>query len=255
MKNRKINFKRLILFIFFPLLIICILCYFFVFNDSTMPANGFTNAFINYKASDYDIIHLTENPAYSGIGQQHVGGMDGYTTTFTLKGNDKITFKEYKQNGNASWSQNKYWDNTMETDGCGITALSIILSGYGYLDTPEDLRKEYYPILKSDDIPMVLKNSYNIECSGFYYDGIHLSDEKINEALNNRCVILACVWNKSYANRWTTESHYMAILATDNNGKLYISNPNGIDGSEKASGWYDTSEITKYLAKVLYIWY
>ena len=35
----------------------------------------------------------------------------------------------------------------MENSGCGITAMSIILSGYGKYKTPEDLWQKYYPVL------------------------------------------------------------------------------------------------------------
>ena len=35
----------------------------------------------------------------------------------------------------------------MAENGCGITALATILSGYNKNYTPEDLRQQYYPKL------------------------------------------------------------------------------------------------------------
>ena len=168
-------------------------------------------------------------------------------------GENPKTYIEYKQNGNSSWSNMPYWENTMESDGCGITALSIILSGYGKTYTPGDLRKMYYPVLNLDNLSDELSNTFKINNSGFYYDSVHLSRTSIENHLNTNRPVLICVWNRPSANRWTTVSHYMVLLATDNMGKVYVSNPNGLENTSKASGWYDIDEITPYLAKALYI--
>ena len=45
----------------------------------------------------------------------------------------------------------------------------------------------------------------------------------------------------------------MVLLAVNNNGKIYISNPNGEDGTENESGWYDADEILPYVVKALFI--
>ena len=45
----------------------------------------------------------------------------------------------------------------------------------------------------------------------------------------------------------------MVLLASDNNGKVYVSNPNGLENTEKSSGWYDFDEVTPFIAKALYI--
>lgn len=141
----------------------------------------------------------------------------------------------------------------METDGCLITALSIILSGYGKTKTPEDLRKMYYPYLKADKLSYELSNSFGIENTDFHFDSIHLSNDYIEEHLKTNRPILICVWNKPTVNRWTSVSHYMVLLATDGEGKVYVSNPNGLENTYKTSGWYDINEITPYLAKALFI--
>lgn len=58
---------------------------------------------------------------------------------------------------------------------------------------------------------------------------------------------------KPINNRWTTSSHYMVLLATDDNDMVYVSNPNGEENNSKSSGWYKFEEITPYIAKALYI--
>lgn len=175
---------------------------------------------------EYDTIKLDHNNNYPGEGQKNVQARDGYFTTFTTYGTYKKTYKEYKQNGTSSWSTNSYWDGTMETSGCGITAMSIILSGYGKSCTPEDLRKEFYPVLNGDMISSTLSNVYNIRNSDFYYDSIHLSNEALEKHLKSDRPVLICVWNKPTVNRWTTASHYLVLLACDNNHMVYVSNPN-----------------------------
>ena len=185
-------------------------------------------------------------------GQEKVSNKDGYFTTFTASDGKK--YIEFKQNCNASWSNKPYWDNTMETDGCGITALSIILSGYTDLSlTPEDLRQMYYPVLDPSKISDVLENSYGIKNSDFVYDSTRLSNDNILGHLRSNCPVLVCVWNKPKKNRWTEVSHYMVLLGADENGMVYVSNPNGPDNSHKSSGWYDISEVTPYIAKALFM--
>ena len=185
-------------------------------------------------------------------GQEKVPEKDGYFTTFTSLDNKK--YIEYKQNCNASWSNNPYWDGTMETDGCGITALSVILSGYTDLEcTPEDLRKMFYPVLDPNKISGTLENTYGIKNTNFVYDNVRISNGNIQEHLKTNRPVLICVWDKPKKNRWTEVSHYMVLLATDDNDMVYVSNPNGAENSSKSSGWYNINEVTPYIAKALFI--
>ncbi len=131
--------------------------------------------------------------------------------------------------------------------------MSIILSGYDKNYTPEDLRQKYYPVLNGENISKELKNTFGISNTDFFYDSVHLSNDYIEKYLNSNRPILICVWNKYKENRWTTASHYLVLLASDGNGKVYISNPNGLENDSKSSGWYDINEITPYIAKALFI--
>lgn len=238
-KKKKLKFRRIILLLILGLTFYCLTKY-----DSL---------FENYFSKHASVIHQTQNKNYAGIGQKEVKNEDGYFTTFTTEEIYPKTYIEYKQNGTASWSEKSYWGGTMRENGCGITALSIILSAYGKNVTPEDLRQKYYPVLNAEQIPNELSIGFGIQNSGFYFDRVHLSDNSIIEHLQTNRPILICVWNQPHKNRWTEKSHYMVLLATDSHEKVYVSNPNGGKNDSKSSGWYKISEITPYIAKALYI--
>ena len=244
----KLNKKRVVL----ALLLACALFYLFTNSyDISIEISNFISSLINH--SQYDVIKHDSNSSYAGIGQKKVKHKDGYFTTFTTEENHQKTYLEYKQNGNSSWSNNTYWGNTMAENGCGITVMSIILSGYNKDYTPEDLRKKYYPVMDYEQFSSELSSTFGIKNSGFYYDSEHLSNTYIEEHLLTNRPIIVCVWNQPHNNRWTTAALYMALLATDGNGMVYVSNPNGLKNDSKSSGWYAINEVTPYLAKALYI--
>lgn len=236
---------------FLIILGICLLLKNCSFSELSYNLNKFISKVTN--SSEYKTIKQDVNKNYSGIGQEKIKNKDGYFTTFTTTENNKKTYIEYKQNGNSSWSNNQYWGGTMAENGCGITALSIILSGYNKHYSPEALRQKYNPILKYDSLSQELSKTFNIKNTDFYYDSAHLSKEKIQEHLQTNRPILICVWNKPHNNRWTTASHYMVLLASDDKDMVYISNPNGGANNSKSSGWYNFKEIIPYIAKALYI--
>lgn len=221
------------------------------FNDLSYNLNKFISKITN--SSEYKVIKQDENKNYSGKGQEKIANKDGYFTTFTTIDEHKKTYIEYKQNGNSSWSNNQYWNGTMAENGCGITALATILSGYSKRYTPDDLRQKYYPVLNYDNLSNELSTTYNIKNTDFYYDSVHLSQKKLQEHLKTNRPVLICVWNQPHDNRWTTASHYMVLLATDDNNMVYVSNPNGGKNDSKSSGWYNFNEVTPYIAKALYI--
>lgn len=248
MNRKKIIFKLIvILMLVFVLNKFTYGLYSFFSNDSVSYAQNYNSTEI----SEYETIKLDYNDKYAGIGQQKVSDKDGYFTTFTDT-SGKV-YKEYKQNWTSSWADKSYWDGNMQDTGCGITAISIILSGYNYDITPENLRTKYYPVLNGTNISKELSKSFKINNSDFLYDSVSLSERKITEHLTKSKPVLICVWNKPTKNRWTTSSHYMVLLATDNNGMVYISNPNGLEDCSKSSGWYNFEEVGPYIAKVLYI--
>lgn len=249
-RNRKLNKKKFIVFILFIIIGTYSVMNYLIHNNFLNELDKTLN-FSNIMG--YRVIKLDNNSNYSGIGQEKIKNKDGYFTTFTTENNYKKTYKEYKQNGNSSWANNEYWNGSMAENGCGITVMSILLSGYNKNYTPEDLRKKYYPVMDYEKMSNELSKTYGIKNSDFYYDSVHLSNESIIEHLQTNRPIIICVWNNPSDNRWTTASHYMILLAADNNNMVYVSNPNGLENDSKSSGWYDINEITPYIAKALYI--
>ena len=244
-KKKKIKIFRIILLLFFIFLIAQIYSK-YNYKISKFVTNIFTT-------SNYKIIKQDQNSNYSGVGQEQLKNKDGYFTTFTTTGKNPKKYIEFKQNGDSSWSKNTYWGGTMEDNGCGITAMSIVLSGYNKNYTPEDLRKKYYPVLNYENFSKELSDTFGIENSDFYYDSIHRSEQNITEHLKTNKPIIICVWNENSNNRWTNKSHYMVLLAADEHGMVYVSNPNGLENDSKSSGWYDFDEVLPYIAKILYI--
>ncbi len=240
MKKKK---KKMVIFII--IIGIMSITLFNIINNKVLLNNIYHTIF-----GGYATIKLDTNENYDGIGQQSVDNEDGYFTTFTTS--DDKTYKEYKQNGDSTWSNKEYWNGEMKDTGCGITVLSIILSGYGYNYTPEDLREKYYPVMDYTQLSDELSNTYEIKNSDFYFDSVHLSSDSIIKHLESGRPIIVCVWSNGEENRWTSASHYMALLATDGN-MVYVSNPNGLKNNSKSSGWYNIEEITPYIAKALYI--
>lgn len=202
-----------------------------------------------YLKFDIKNVGQAQNKNYSGVGQEKVKNQDGYNTIFIT--DNKKEYKEYKQGGSSSWKDREYWGGTMEENGCGITSMAIIASAYGKSKTPEDLRKEYSPHLAGDDISKELNNTFGIECSDFYYSTVYFSKKAVIEQLEKDKPILICVWDNPDA-RWTEKSHYMVLLATDGDNKIYVSNPNG-EENKSPSGWYDTEKVLPYIAKALFI--
>ena len=141
-RRKKINIKKITLFLLITSFAIYLFYkYNYILIENTITSNASNINNLNSKTSEYGIIKQDKNSNYSGIGQEKVKNKDGYFTTFTTAEPNKKIYKEYKQNGNSSWSNNYYWGNTMAENGCGITVMSIILSGYNKKYTPEDLRK------------------------------------------------------------------------------------------------------------------
>ena len=239
-RNKSFNLKFILLII-----ILIFVGIYFLYNINSSFVYKYSNIFMPISSS--------KNDNYSGIGQEEISGKDGYFTTFTTIEENKKIYKEFKQNGNSSWGKNSYWGGTMEENGCGITSLAIIASGYGKNVTPEDLRKEFYPVLDGNDFGKVLKNYYNIDNSDFLYDTSYFSNNYILEYLKSNRPVLVCVWNKPYDNRWTTASHYLVLLACDDNSNVYVSNPNGGKNDSKSSGWYNINEVTPFIAKILFV--
>lgn len=167
-------------------------------------------------------------------GQIEVEDQDGYTTTFTtLNKEHQKTYTEYKQNMDSSWSENSYWGGTMRENGCGITTLAIIASGYGKSKTPEYFRQKYYPHLEGDKMKQALQDM-GFKCTDFYFHKSYLNKKYITDWLRTNRPVIICL-GSGQKNDWTESSHYMALLDVNDEGYVYVSNPNGLDGESTAS--------------------
>lgn len=204
------------------------------------------------ETAEFKVVKLDKIKSYEGVGQIKAIDKDGYFTTFTTNKKNQKTYKEYKQNI-GSWKDKSYWNGTMSDYGCGITAIAVILSGYKKDYTPEDLRIKYYPKLEGNKMSEELSKTFKIKNTDFLYSNVSFTKNKIINHLKTNRPIIVCVRNKPRDNRWTTESHYMVLLATNGSNMVYVSNPNGLDNSYKSSGWYNINEIIPYLAKILYV--
>lgn len=238
-RNKKKNIRKK-----FLLIIISFLIFIYFFKTSLNSGS------LNKKIHLDDIIFI-RNSNINIVGQKKISNFDGYTTKFTTL-NNKRTYIEYKQNQNATWSEKSYWGGTMRENGCGITSLAIICSGYKLNVTPEYFRKKYYPHLASTEIQNSLIN-LGINCSEFYFDSKHINLEIISKHLKSNSPVLIAV-NSNKANKWTKASHYMVLLDIDSKGNFYLSNPNGQDGTKTASNWYNPDEIIPYVAKIMFIY-
>jgi hypothetical protein len=248
-KKKKKSSHPIRLLLILIIIILLIICYYQYTNFDNLDISVITQILssIKYTENTFSSEHII-------AGQTKIENRDGYTTIFTtLNNKNEKTYIEYKQNlESSSWSENSYWGGTMAQNGCGITSISIIASGYGVNVTPEDLRNKYYPHLDSEKIPEALE-SLGIKCSDFYYYKTYLSKEYITKWLSSNRPVLVCVDNSKEDNIWTTLSHYMVLLEVDSDGLIYVSNPNGEDGAENASGWYNAEEILPYVVKALFI--
>ena len=257
-KNKKKNifqkiwkYRRLIILILIVILIILFLV--FVIRNRETTETTETNIQTENNLSSIDIETEEETEIIESsieeliLGQTIVESANGYTTVFSTETKDYIEYKQMI----GSWAENDYWGGTMSENGCGITSLAIIASGYGLDVTPEDLREKYYPHLDADDIADAI-NDLGIECTDFWFSSIYLNEEYISEWLETDRPILICLDNTN-SNMWTELSHYMVLLDIDEDGNFYVSNPNGEDGSETASNWYSPDEVLPYIAKALFI--
>ena len=109
-KKKKLNFKRFL---------ILIILFLFIKNNIPNNLSKKFNKVIskNINNSEYMTIKEDYNKNYPGIGQKKINNQDGYFTTFTTIKNNQKTYFEYKQNGNSSWRNNKYWGGTMCDNG------------------------------------------------------------------------------------------------------------------------------------------
>lgn len=115
----------------------------------------------------------------------------------------------------------------------GLLHLQLLQVGYGLKTTPEDLRQKYYPHLDGEDINDALEDM-GFKCTDFYFHKSYLNKKYITDWLKTNRPILVCLGSNK-ENKWTSSSHYMVLLDVNDEGYVYISNPNGLEEEDTAS--------------------
>ena len=144
------------------------------------------------------------------------------TTTKTVSVGEK-TYKEYKQSEYASV---QYWEGTMQTDGCGPTAVAIIGSAYGKTFTPPDIAA-----FMGHTSYLTLERAINEKLGlGTQYKSVSSSTtamEDIRTHLSKGKPVIVSVSQAKIGgqpNLYTNNSHILVLLG-ESNGKLILSNP------------------------------
>lgn len=207
-------------------------------------------AFEFYGPEGFDVTGESVNKAYKGKGQQQVKGEKGYPATFTTA--DGKVYKEYKQNGITPWKDEEYYGGTMDDSGCGLTVMSIVLSGYGKDQDPGKLCDRYAPELDYQKMGNEFSKVFDVPSTPFFFDYLSMTEDRIRQHLETDEPAIACIWGVLGANRWTRSSHFIALLACEGD-KVYVSNPNGLPGHSNCSGWYDFDEVVPFISKILYV--
>ena len=218
--------------------------------ETTKPDYWAEAALEFYGPPGFDVTGEAVNKEYKGKGQQKVKGEKGYPTTFTTA--DGKVYKEYKQNGITPWADKEYYGGTMDDSGCGLAAMSIILSGYGKDQTPGDLCDRYAPELDYEKMGSEFNKVFEVPSTPFFFDYLSMTEDRIRKHLETDEPAIVCIWGVLGANRWTRSSHFITLLACEGD-KVYVSNPNGLPGHSNCSGWYDFDEVVPFISKILYV--
>lgn len=176
----------------------------------------------------------SNNDANTPKGVEVYESGDGYNKKYTSSAG--ITYIQYKQN-EGSYAQHPFWSNTIATDGCGPTALSIIASGITNFNyTPKDIADMMTDKYGTKDVTSSERLKEIAESLGMTAEVVsNPSGETIQNNLRNGKVMLLSTSNKKYAN----VSHFVALLDINTNGQVYLSNPN----SQKENGWQDINDV------------
>lgn len=137
----------------------------------------------------------------------------------------------YTQLSPASWSNTKYGDGTIASDGAGITTLATIISGYGWDVTPETIAKDVqrgeWDLLEEE------LEKYNIK--SYIEQGVNKEKIIANLKEGNAVIIDAkgTIGEKNYI------GHYVALLAINDDGQILLAD----SASKNNTGWIDEDKI------------
>lgn len=180
-------------------------------------------------------------------GTNGVVDIDGLElSTYTNKAGK--TFTEYKQNV-GPWASMPYGsDGTIKSQGCSVTCLAIMTSGYGYDFTPAKWAGKSL-ISMSGQASQYARGSTRISIGEEKHaNTIVASTNKkdIQDHLKTGDVVIIHVLGSKhgYNNPYTSNQHWMVLLdINDSADEVYVSNP----WSGKSNGWENIDEVLKSL--------
>lgn len=155
------------------------------------------------------------------------------------------TFVEFKQ-GTGPWASMEYAGGTIAQQGCSITCLAIVASGYGYNYTPDKWSGPNEVSIDGrlkDFLPG--SNRVKIGSEGSANSVTSESDKSaIQEHLKHDAVLIHVLGEEFGGNNpFTTKQHWMVLLDISSDGsQVYVSNP-----GSRTNGWVNIDEVLKSL--------
>ena len=149
---------------------------------------------------------------------------DGYSQVYTSSYGK--TYKEFKQNGPSSYRDKPYGDDTIAAQGCSITSIAIVLSGFGYNYTPATWSGTSLVSIYGETNKVVPSINHTNSVSGATAE----NKVAIQNHLKTGNPVIIHVLSKS---PFTANQHWMALLDISSDGsQVYLSNPNitGVNG-------------------------
>lgn len=180
-------------------------------------------------------------------GTNGVVDIDGLElSTYTNKAGK--TFTEYKQN-QGPWASMPYGsDGTVKSQGCSITSLAIMTSGYGYDYTPAKWAGKSL-ISMSGQASQYARGSTRISIGEEKHANKTVAStnkKDIQDHLKTGDVVIIHVLGSKngYDNPYTSNQHWMVLLdINDSEDEVYVSNP----WLGKSNGWANIDEVLKSL--------
>lgn len=191
--------------------------------------------FIEWLVFQYGYFYNTDS--YYVESHSEVVEGDGYDYVYTKASG---SFKEYKQYKGSYANNRTCFGGTIYSEGCMVTAMAIILSGYGVNETPGTINAGYngmaYSYLQQKCRDNNIKYS-NVTMS-ITAANRQAAIKTIRDSLNKGGIVYFDVDSTSI---FTNSTHYMAILDIRDNNEIYISDP------ARESAWYSIDVLNQGL--------
>lgn len=199
-----------------------------------------TIGFMKYMYSAAGIEIVTGGTTSSGESSSTSETGDGYDKVFTANGK---TYKEFDQHKGTYANSVKYSSDHISHSGCGPTSAAIIASGYGKDYNPGTLVQAAYKKYHTNHFDANIYNTEKMLNTAGLKTKIRLkanvNKNEVIKHLKSGKPMAVSTANKHFA----VKTHYIAILAINDENKVYVSNPN----HGKEDGWWSIDEVLKDL--------